>query len=247
MSVGTYTQAKLTEIIRSLIQTYTNVQISPVDIQDTLNLKQDTIFALMPRDMKKFWYGKTAVVASIVLDTGVTAYLTGARPSDIWDIVEMKRIWTELTVVYRQNLHRIEFEEFEEYLRNRFRDIPGYCILGDKIYFTFVALQTASTFVISYIRTPVQMSSGTNFDLPNQFADIIIAMTAAQCTAQLTISSEAKQTALQIFSMMEQEARAVAGLPLQSNVEDRSARFKTGHTVDAVTGGSKDDGNFSTP
>lgn len=237
MAIGTYTLVKLTEIVRSLVQTYTNVQVSPIDIQDTLNLKQNTVFALMPRDMKKFWYGKSAVVGTIALDTAVTAYLTGARPTDIWDVVEMKRIWIESAIGYRQNLHRIEMEEFEEYIKNRFRDVPGYCILGDKIYFTFTSTQTATTFTIVYIRTPVAM--GTTLDLPDQFADILIALAGAQCVAQMAISTEAKQTALQIFAMMEQEARAAAGIPLQSEVDEKTLNAVTGHNAGPPSGGSK--------
>jgi hypothetical protein len=239
MALGTLTLARLTEIVRSLVQTYTNTSVSPIDIQDALNLKQDTVFTLMPRDMKKFWYGKLATVATVAIDT-TSGYLAGARPTDMWDVVSMKRVWTESAVGYRQDLKKIDLEEFEEYLKNRFRDVPGYCVFGDKVLFSFVATQSASIFVIAYIRTPVTMTVvGSFLDLPNQFADVLVAMAGTHCVAQLNVATEAKATALQVFAMMEQEARAAAGLPLQSDAEDKTLSAQAGHQGGSLSGGSK--------
>ena len=245
MALGSHTKAELLDMLRTKVQDYTSKKLGDYELTEILNMKTWEVFLLMTRDMKKFWFGATEDLVALVQDTN-SKYWRKTAPTDMWDVIGIKWIYTSGGDTFRSDIKRVDLESLEDYMSNTFKaDDHAYCVIGQQVYTTFDSdLNDGVTQLpLFYIRTPAELaSSGPAFDLPDQFTSLVLVLSAIDIIASLNINSEAKQVAMQMLAMQEKAAREAAGLPLQSEEEDRELLSASGiPSGSEPTGGSKGD------
>lgn len=239
MATGTTTLKELQTQLRAMIQEYTHGKVSPDDMRWILNRKAYRVFVLLPKDMKEYWYGKTAILS--VTQNATTGYWDADIPTDMWDIVAIKRHWTDDPDDFRADLKKIDLSSLEECIRSAFKDEEEYTIFGESIITTYVASPDGSV-ICYYIRSATKMTQAIDLvDIPDMYLDVVLALSAIDAIASVNIDDKEKQTAMQLFAMMASEASKIAGLSLQSTLEDKAAAQEAGIPFPVTAGGSKGD------
>ena len=225
MALGTFTLEELVNMTRTRVRQYTTKAIVTEEIEEVLNNKSNEVFMLMPKETKKRWYGKPSAL-TLPLDRVSGLYQT-ACPADMWSALTVKHIYIWNGVTYRVSLREVEIDSFDEYMSNvMMSDTPAYDVVGDVIYTTFSDDKSEDSIMAFYIRPPVTMDVSNDFDMPDQFAELVIILSTGSIIASLAIDTDAKQIAMQLLAMQEKGAKELLGLPFKDIKDEDDSEAK---------------------
>jgi hypothetical protein len=215
MSISSVTIESLIAIVRALVKNYITEPFIDDDYTAILNAKQAEIFARLPYRMKEFWYGTTSL-PSLAADLGGTELWCFDKPSDMFDIVMIRHDYTEGSDTKRITCEEVDPKSLAEYQNNELLvERKAYSIVGSKIYTTLDGAPSG-TYSLWYIRTPVDMDSGNDMDLPTEYRQLLVALACSEIVSTAVIDSESREAILQVFALREKNAYELLSAELGS-------------------------------
>jgi len=181
MSLSTVTLKTLRSDLRLRTNELTEDNFTDEVLDNWLNIAQYEV-AIKLNGVSERWYGTTHTMLSANLGSlagNIGYYDISASKANLLVLKLINMIYYSSAI---EVFHPTEYNELSGYVNNSYfgSTKPLIALFGEKVYFSVAAatistnITAGQTYILSYFRKPVPMTSSLDLDVPSEYQDLVI-------------------------------------------------------------------------